>query len=153
VLASVVSIWDVVAAPKGNTLVLTAAPKHLVVGVPLGLQLGQLVTFHAPFLNAVQVTPGLRASRLLSDMPYVGQVDLNENSDSTNVAMTATEGGFVVRGTVSEAAGCTPPYPPRLRAAGWVCRQVVGPAHEPQQEGCLQEQAGCCNCTFSGCVR
>jgi hypothetical protein len=100
--ASVVSIWDVEAgADAQQKPVLSATPRHLLVGVPLGLKLAQLVTFHAPFLNAVRITPGLLAPGLLSDMPYVGEVDLNRNSDVSNVAMTATGGGFVVRGTVS----------------------------------------------------
>lgn len=80
---------------------LRATPVHLVVGVPLGLDLKQLVSLRAPFLNTVRVIPGLLASGLLSSMPYVGEVDLNLNSDPSNVALTATHDGFVVRGTVS----------------------------------------------------
>jgi hypothetical protein len=99
----VVSIWKV--EISGELDQLQATPQHLVVGVPLGLQLQQLVSLQAPFLNTVRVTPGLLASILLSSMPYVGEVDLNLNSDPSNVALTATKDGFVVRGTVSGPGG------------------------------------------------
>jgi hypothetical protein len=82
-------------------LALTAALQHVAVGVPPGLNLTELTMVTAPFLKTISVTPSWVNAGVLLTMPYVGEVDLKPNKDSTNVAITAVQGGFVVRGTVS----------------------------------------------------
>lgn len=102
---SVVSVWTIQLQPRGySEFALSAALKYVAVGVPPGLQLKELATVTVPLLNTMKVSSQLMSSGLLVAMPYVGEVDLNLNSDPSNVAITSIPAGqteFVVRGTVS----------------------------------------------------
>lgn len=98
---SVVSVWRIIMRTIGSKVVLEATLQRVAVAVPPGLHLKYLATVTAPFLNIIHVTPKWAKSGVLLAMPYVGEVDLNLNSDASNVAITGVGDGFVVRGTVS----------------------------------------------------
>jgi hypothetical protein len=99
---SVVSIWRIVVVGESNGQIAHAATlQYVAVGVPPGLQLKHLASVTLPLLNTISGTPRWSSSGMLISMPYVGEVDLRQNSDPSNVALTAVTSGFVVRGTVS----------------------------------------------------
>jgi hypothetical protein len=116
------------------------------VALPPGRTLEQLTAVDLPLTGRVAVGAAELATNLVAPMPYVGEVELIDTLDTSNVAISGTKQGLIIRGNVrggpapelgsgagpgaGEGAGgqghtCTDPM--RAQRACWLQQRFVGP--------------------------
>ncbi len=125
--------FDLQPNAKAGTLALTYVGAF--VAAPPGSSLEQLRWLDLPVTAKVEVTKeDLQAGRVMG-MPFVGEVDLISDLDSTNLVMLETRQGFLVRGSVSVLVlSCFWAVAP-VEKRSWTC---IAPLHRsPAKRQCL----------------
>ncbi|KAI8472522.1 MAG: hypothetical protein J3K34DRAFT_519707 [Monoraphidium minutum] len=85
---------------------LTLTPAAIWVAVPPGESLGQLRALDLPMMGDVAISQSEVRSGLISEMPYVGEVDLVAGLDSHNPEILQTEDGLLLRGNSKPSEQC-----------------------------------------------